>query len=66
VVSYAQPKVSKALLKTIKIKIEVVCLISDKAMFLTISKMSKRQTSRNITTYNKPWKDHKLQICLIP
>jgi hypothetical protein len=66
VVSYAQPKVSKALLKTIIIKIEVVCLISDKAMFLTISKMSKRQTSRNITTYNKLRKDHKHQICLIP
>jgi len=66
VVLFAQLKVSKALLKTIIIKIEAVCLISDKAMFLTISKMSKRQTSRNTTTYNKLWKDHKLQICLIP
>jgi hypothetical protein len=66
VASCAQLKVLKALLKATTIKIEVVYLISDKAMFLTISKMSKRQTSRNITTYNKLWKDHKHQIYLIP
>jgi hypothetical protein len=53
VASYAQLKASKVLLITIKIKIEVVSLISGRAMFSIISKMIKRQASRNTTTFNK-------------
>jgi hypothetical protein len=53
VASYAQLKASKVLLITIKIKIEVVYLISGRAMFSIISKMIKRRASRNTTTFNK-------------
>jgi hypothetical protein len=64
VASYAQLKASKVLLITVKIKIEVVSLISDKAIevvslisgraiFSIISKMIKRQASRNTTTFKK-------------
>jgi hypothetical protein len=53
VASCAQLKVLKALLKATTIKIEVVYLISDKAMYLITSKMNKIQTSRNSTTYNR-------------
>lgn len=53
VASYAQLKASKVLLITIKIKIEVVSLISGRAMFSILSKMIKRQASRNTTTFNK-------------
>jgi hypothetical protein len=53
VASYAQLKASKVLLITIKIKIEVVSLILGRAMFSILSKMIKRQASRNTTTFNK-------------
>jgi hypothetical protein len=47
VASCAQLKVLKALLIITKTKIEVVCLILDKAMSSIISKMNKQQANRN-------------------